>query len=178
MAVDHPVGSPQMNCLQLVDVLCHVQVPDWVCELQHQPNQGFVCLCLELMVIEPTFRFPFMNLSFAGLVCYTGGVQIPMKVIRECDKTGLFGRHDGMAMKVVFMVMHVPLLGDVEALAFAVLLPSQQGGPGLVAKMPGLVTETVQSGCFVAFVVFISSSESHKSFWGTCCRGLRTYLEY
>lgn len=35
-----------LYCLQLVDILHHVWVPDWACELYHQLNQGFVSLLL------------------------------------------------------------------------------------------------------------------------------------
>ena len=47
MAVDLPTGNPSLTCLQLVDILHRVRIPDWACELQRWPNQGFVCLLLD-----------------------------------------------------------------------------------------------------------------------------------
>ena len=65
MAVDHPTGNPSLNCLQLVDILHRVRIPDWACELQRWPNQ------------EPTFRFLLKNPSLAGLVGDIGNVPNP-----------------------------------------------------------------------------------------------------
>lgn len=118
MAVDHPTGSPPLNCLQLVDVLRCVKVPDWACELQRRPSKGFVRSLfgghqahLQVPPQEPEY--------FAGIGGDTSNVPIPTKVVREHDSQvlGLFGRLQGMAMKVVQMVKHVPLPGDVEELA-------------------------------------------------------------
>ena len=43
----HATVNPPLNCLQLVDILHRVQIPDRACELQRWPNQGFVCLLLD-----------------------------------------------------------------------------------------------------------------------------------
>ena len=83
MAVDHPTVNPPLNCLQLVDILHRVQIPDRACELQRWPNQGFLVYACSLMVMESTFRFFPQNPSLAGLAGGVGNVRIPTKVVHE-----------------------------------------------------------------------------------------------
>ena len=76
----HVHGGPPLNCLQLVDILYRVWVPDWTPKLQRWPSQGFVHLLLDGHG-APLPVPPQEPESLAGLVGDIGNVRIPTKVV-------------------------------------------------------------------------------------------------